>query len=634
MGRHGWINETWSAECRDPNGWPPVHPGNLSRPKRDRFERRKLALDLYLTSPIPVTEVLVRAKMQSSELRRLINRAFTPSADGRPFGYHACIPGYRIKPYERKQDGGRGHAGRFDQFLRTHPKVREHLDNWALGRKKIGETKIRGRSYKRIWQAFRALCDDLGINVNTQYPFTNRDGGREAVRRYCTRLKTAHEMAGIKVDYGDAAGYLATSSTGFAARPPGLRPYSEVQLDGHRLDTALVVRLDGADGEWVDVPMSRIWLLVAIDVASRAVLGYSLSLSENYTSEDVLDCIQSIYKPWAPFELPTDRIHYHAGGGLPSGVISVCAGRAFDRLRMDNAWSQSSAWTQQRIIASGANEVTTNQPKRPRSNAIVERFMRTFEESSLHQFPTTTGSGPNDPRRRSPEKAAKQLLVTFEDLQIVTDVTIANYNIAPHMSLNGLSPLEYIQRRIDRGRDFIRHVSDQDRDGVHLHEVEYPVTLRRNAKQSHRLSFKFLHVRYSSEDLMARADLDKRRAIFRTNLNDLRTGIVFLDDGTCLGPVQADMAWMAQPHSFRIRRAIFKLIREKKLQSDSMAPISDYLKYLADEAPTGRKERNRLLDVRRRVGEVPARPKRSTVRLEQARRGGWLSIDGTYARGR
>lgn len=632
MGNRSWISEDWSAEARDPKGWLPVNPKHLDQSKRERFERRKLGLDLYLSGSMPIREVLERAKLSRSELRRVVNRAFLTSPDGRPCGYLACIPGLRLKAYERVDTSNNGKAGRFQLFLITHPELKKLLEAWALGKKAVGETKIRGRYYKRIWQAFRATAEEGGIDPLTTYPFTNCDGGREAIRNYCTRLKLFHRVAGATIDYGDQIGFLNSNSDGFARVAKSLRPYAEVQLDGHRLDTELVVKLAGPDGQLVELDISRCWLIVAIDVASRAVLGYSISLSENYTSEDVLACIQTIYKPWMPLDLPTDRIHYQAGAGLPSGVIPSCAGRAFDRLRMDNAWSHHSTTTQKRIIASGVNEVVTNQPGRPRSDAIVERFMSTFEESTLHQFPTTTGFGPGDPRRRSPTKAAKRLQLTFEDLTIIVDVAISNYNVTPHTSLHGLSPRQYIERRIDEGRDFIRHVPEEDRDGLHLFEVEYDVTLRRSAKQAHAVSFKFLHVRYHSDALAARPDLACERVIFRTSLTDLRTGLLFLRDGTCLGEVQADIAWMAQPHNHRVRRAIFKLVRQGKLQTDSATPISDYLKYLAENAPNGRKERNRLLEVRRQVGEVPKGPKRQNVRREKSRRKGWISLDNTYTR--
>ena len=59
-----------------------------------------------------------------------------------------------------------------------------------------------------------------------------------------------------------------------------ISPYQRVQFDGHRIDTAIAVVFKTPEGDEVVEVMYRIWLLVIIDVATRAILGHHLCLNK------------------------------------------------------------------------------------------------------------------------------------------------------------------------------------------------------------------------------------------------------------------------------------------------------------------------------------------------------------------
>ena len=73
-----------------------------------------------------------------------------------------------------------------------------------------------------------------------------------------------------------------------------------MQFDGHRIDTAVAVVFKTPEGDEVIEAMYRIWLLVIIDVATRAILGHHLCLNKEYSSGDVLRCIRNAVVPWKP----------------------------------------------------------------------------------------------------------------------------------------------------------------------------------------------------------------------------------------------------------------------------------------------------------------------------------------------
>jgi len=335
------IISTWGPESCSTKDWPTVSTASFADDKKNRFNQRKRSLELYLDSTLPVAEILKQTGMSRTGLTNLVRRAFTPGIDGRPAGYLACIPDFRLKTYTRTESSEAGRAGRFSQFLFNQPDIRDRLDQWATGKSKIRGTTIRSKRTNIIWQAFFDLCAQYGVDT-TLYPFSNADGGKEAIRNYCRQKRESDFVSQSRVECGDHAGRLASRSqlSPHSSAANGLKPYERVQLDGHKIDVLLTVALVDEYGDIKYLPISRVWLLVALDCASRAVLGYSISLLENYSMENVLECIANTIEPWSPRALPATNIRYTEGAGIPSGVIDECAWRVFDSLQYDNAYSQ------------------------------------------------------------------------------------------------------------------------------------------------------------------------------------------------------------------------------------------------------------------------------------------------------
>ena len=600
MRRAKALTDAWDAAARRPANWLPVDASALTAAQRLRFRRRKRALELYLSTDRPIAEVLACAGLSRTELYRIVGRAFEARPDGDPVGYLACLPHLSVKPYTRTTTSGRGAAGRFAQFLAAHPDVRDDLDAWILGRRAPGPAVVRGRQVKQIWLAFREVCHSRGLDLATDYPFCNRDGGREAVRRYAVRRRATDAVAGARVVHGDAAGRLAA---GGAARTPEsvVAPYELVQLDGHRIDAVFTVRVPDPAGEPVELPMARPWLLVLIDAASRAVLGHALSLRENYCADDVLRCVASSMTPWTPRELPGTAMPYAPGAGLPNGTVAGCERRLFTTLQLDNAWSHHAGRVQTRLIGMGVTEIVTNPPASPRSNAIVERFMRTFEAAGFHQAPNTTGSEPSDPRRRDPDRAAARLGIDLEDLENLVDLVMCSYNAEPHAALSGRSPLDSLRDRLERGRDLVRRARPSDPDGLGLFEQEHGVTIRASLAHGHRPHVTFRYARYTSEVLRLRGDLAGRRATLRVDARDIRRGHLFLEAGECVGEVHVEARWASHPHGADTRAVIARLVKDGKLAAAASRPLADYYAWLARRARMSRPERNALLRLQREL---------------------------------
>jgi len=633
MRRLAWAEGLVGEDAANPENWPAVDTDHLTPTELRTYLTRRRAVQLHLTSTMTIAQICEKTGLCRSEIRRLVTRCLQVSAEGTVWGWYALLPHVRLTEYRAKKVNGR--AGSFARFLEDHPKLAKKLEGWALTRKPADGQKKYGKVFAEIWEAFHKACSDEGVDVERDYPFTNRDRGREAVRRHCRKLRKRHFTSGAVAEGG-----TGTIRAGSSYHPvwddhtPVEGPYHRVQFDGHRLDVDLIVEVEDADGKLIPLPLSRLWLLIVIDTASRAVLGYHISLEENYTADDVLECIATTAVPWTPKELPSERVTYAHGAGLPSGVIDECAWRAFNIIQFDNAWSHTSSWVKDRIMKTERCEVVTNRARKPRSNQYVERFMGTFEQMTLHRWPSTTGSHPKDTKRTDSEKEAKKLHAGFDDLLVAADLAIANYNAAPHAGLNGLSPLEFLAQRIERRYDLIRHLKAREPESLTLFEKSFTATMRGNPKLAHYPYVQFMGVRYSSDVLASSPELIGERVQFRVNVKDIRTAEVF-HKGLSLGRVYADAKWMRHPHSLRIRRAILKLIKKRRIDWSTQNPVGAHLEYLRERQRRSRRDRNKFARAKRdaRLQSLPlqdiARPGRRQPWSSNDR----IRIDSTHVTG-
>ncbi len=595
MNRRNWLSSLTSNSALNPTQWPAVNTATLPPLKAVRFRMRKRALDLYFEGDLSVAQILTKCGLSKPELYRIRDRALTAREDGQVWGYLACIPGFHIKSYELAERTKNARAGTVAHFFGQHPDLHELIVAWALGKKSPDVGVVRGRYVARIWAGFEAACKARDIDLE-QAP------SRESIRRLCGRIRRQHFKKGVRMVGGKDAADIASSGLGRALAPPAIIPYQRTQLDGHRLDAVITVEVLDSDGTYRDLPLERLWLLVIIDKASRAILGYQLSLGSNYNSDDVLDCVAHALKPWAPRDVPSERIAYKPGAGLPSGVLPKGAWRAFDSLAFDNAMSHTSCWMQERVIGTIGCEINTGRPARALSRAIVERFFRTFEDESLHRWPSTTGSAPGDPRRHKTDQAAERLKIAVEDLEFITDITVANYNATPHKSLNGRSPLEYIRYYDDQALSMPRHLPSSVADALPLYDREFERRIAGNAKIGRRPYVTFMGSHYRNEALALLIDQIGKPIRLVVNVRDVRRIQGFLSDGSCIGTLVADDPWLRQPHSLRTRRAILKLIKDGELSRETFNPVGDHLKYLAKRARKTRRDRNALIKQAREAG--------------------------------
>ena len=140
-----------------------------------------------------------------------------------------------------------------------------------------------------------------------EYPFTQSLLG---IRSLATYLKKHAEatFASASRSAGAARVSPGVSLSGMPT-PSATRAYEIVEFDGHKIDLRITLRVKDPFGLETLLELHRIWILVLLDLATRAVIGYSIALGKEYNKDDVAAALQAALTPvsYTHLTLPTNR---------------------------------------------------------------------------------------------------------------------------------------------------------------------------------------------------------------------------------------------------------------------------------------------------------------------------------------
>ena len=560
----------------DVSTWPDIETSLLDDRAQKRYQRFKQAIILIVRNHINVSAAAREYGIDRSELDRILGRCFEPLADGQIAGFRVLVPYTRLKSYERGNDTNHGTAGLLESLLEKFPDIKAKLWKEYNDGKSISEIRT---------LLLEELLPSVGWPTH-RYPYNTVTKGREALRKYFIRLdKKNTEKALIINEYSENQEIV-------------IRPYQRVQFDAHRCDAHFVIHLDGPDGLSRTSVTERIWLLVLIDVASRAVLGYSISLNRQCNIPDVLEAIHTAVVPQKRHILTIPGLEYRPGAGLPNQLISSCEWQLFDLICFDNAMAHRSERLHQIVNEKTQSSIKLNRSKTPNDNAFIERFFGTLTAHGFKRTPSTTGSGPDDPICDNPEEKAEHYEFTLNDAEQLLDVLIANYNVELHRGIY-TTPIEYIRTYYKEIPKLLRHVSISERKNWSLRELWVEVTVRGNNNDIPYVQY--LDAMYKSKILASRHDLIKQKIFILINFDDLRTVNAFLPNSQFLGALNVSGRWALTKHSLKTRQLIIKLSREGEINVGYKDPVRALNSYLQIKSRESKWARNQLARLQREM---------------------------------
>lgn len=562
-----------APELRDTDEWPSPDVDAMDEDMRAHFLRRKDAIVGYLQNE-RFADIAARTGVAKSEIYRMLDRCLRTQVDGTQLGFFALVPGSKCVVYRRRAPapcgpatGPAGLAGAFLQLMHEQSALRDYIEKSALRSNSHSAPAL----VKQLHAKFLQRC--ARVRGPNEYPFTTADRGRRALRRYLERFLFDHYGDERPTDPSDPQFVPRTAQP---SGSPWLRPFEEVEHDGHCGDFYFVIKMPGHHGEWIYTTPMKIWLLLPICRGSHALLSYAYKLGgTNYPAIAVMRSIAGVYKRWKPRELTLPHLAYKPGAGFPSGAVPATYGVLIDLMCFDNAWANTAgAVTMQPLVHKMGATVNYGRAGEPTARAFVERLNLTLEQRGFHRLPI--GFNPKGPKaeRERAIKEASAHAITSDELEQILDVMLANQNAEPHSDLINRSSNEYLAEWFAHTSAPVRRVANPEAFAKQLLRMEFSCSLHR---RRHGASYiHLLGARYTN-DVVAKIKETKGlrlRAIVDID-DDVRFARGFLRAGdreTDIGVLRAMPPWHLTPHTLQQRQLIGKANRQKKIP---VAPGSD-----------------------------------------------------------
>lgn len=599
---------------KDVGSWPGVDPSLICDKDRATFMRREKAIRQYL-SDVPVKVITKETGISGKEIRRLLKRCLEVHTDNRIWGFRALLPWSRQKSYERiavvkpyPHTREAGSSGALSQLFSRFPHIQELVD--ALFLKQFGEGTVHEARIpvRSIHKRFLNACRESGLTAR-DYPLSAKHLGYWAVWHYLHRLVNRELSGAVVARHGREAALRLKASGGSDPGALIMRPYQRVQFDAHRIDLFCTVTMPSPYGGVVERVLDRLWLLAIIEVATRAILGYYISLNQEYTADDVLLCVRNAITPWKRKGLTIPGLEYTQSGGMPSDAIPELAWALWQEFSYDNAKANLAGKVRDRLTNTLGCAVNAGLVGFKELRAVIERFFQTLEENSFHRLPSTTGSGPGDPRRNDPEKEALRLKIKLEHIEELLDVVIYQYNGTPHSGIGYRTPLEYLQFFVNEEDNFILTVPEAKRGSLNLLNIKVTRVVRGDIRVGRKPYIEFEGTRYQNDVLARTPDLIGALLTLSVDPDDPRSLMAYLPDGSEFGSLTAHGVWGRVPHTLETRKAILALRHRRLLwYTESQDPVQVYMDYLATQATGHKKAVRKYVKTQRSVKNTAVAP--------------------------
>ena len=606
-------------EFRDLALWPTADYRALAEADAQALLRRTQAVHQY-AQRVPIGDIERATGIPRVQLYRMITRCLSVHPDGRIRGFRGLIPYSRVRPYRRTKPVApttrvrkSGSSGAMTALLERFESLRDFVKReLSLHNVYFG---ARGElcGLHEVHLAFLSQCRELGI-TSADYPFSQE---RKGIRSLGSAIRKMASASVAEAARASGATRISNpwSNEKFAESGP-THPYEVVEFDGHKLDIRLTIRFEAEGGILEYLEVGRIWLLVIIDVFSRAILGWNLVLAPEYNRHDVMRTVQhALSRQRLRAQYAVTGLAPALGAGLIPEAIPYLTGACWERMRLDNAKANLAIETLSLLETVVGCVVEAGPVGQPTQRPFVERFFRTLESHLGHRLPATTGASPSDIRRRLTDPKGRDTLpVTVDELSELLEVSIANYNGTPHDGIGARSPLEFLTRAIEFHRDAVRILSEPFRRQLFLFNPCETRTVCGSPSRGLRPYINLHGVRYSSATLQHAVDLIGKTIRVYVDPQDLTLVHAYLSDGAELGSLNAARPWHRTKHSLRLRQEIQRLRRQRKLHfTDADDPVRVFLAYKRKELPRSKKSAHSTAQAARDLQAAPEAANKPSV---------------------
>ena len=547
----------------DVEKWPTPDEGALTDDDRKKYLLRKQGVKMYLEGQ---SSKVIRATcgMGLSHIYRLISeRCLEIHPDGQIYGLRGLVPNFRIKPYRRKTPikvnaFGHGASGAMQTALDLHPGLRKTFEKRILESPRVDELGPTKRPRQSHWKWFLDRLREYGYEIRHEWPFNTESNGYNTVCRFIDDVLASNPKKAARAIGGPDLEKKLISGDG-VDRPIN-KVFQRVEMDAHKLDGRFCVMLPQPSGGYITKIVHRLWVLVIIEVVSRAVLGYHLSMRREVSQEDVLRTIKKALNKWHPRQLFFSDEAYRERAGFPSSLSPKFLRVCWNETSIDGALAEKAKLVKDTLrdvvdseLIDPSHGFSSRRSKDDRP--FIEAFFRNLASRGFQRLTNTTGGKPSDKKGRDPSKVAINSQFQIEYAEELLDVMIANYNATPHTALGSRSPLQYLEFIASQGEIEFHYADPNSVQAILSYRKKCRV--KGGLAEGRRPYVNFEGARYSGGALAQRYDLVGSYIWVVNHLeDDARVAEASTLDGQSLGILRAAPPWHKLPHSLTIRRAI------------------------------------------------------------------------------
>lgn len=594
---------------QDRENWSPIKTELWPYNKKDSYDKRKKAVDMYIDD-FSAQEIFDVTGINHDKVAKFVARCIKINPiSGKQYGYAGLIPNKKIAnnaPSNERNSTSKT-KGAFKALLLRYPDLDVFIRDSYFG--KLNAVFEKNISPSNLHKKFLAECKRLKIQ-DYEYPFNTNDNAQRTFYAYLKQLEKEYANFAMTREKRNIQQKYFSTGIGKSVRPAPLAPFSVVQLDGHKIDMLYTVEVINKHGELIRMPAMRMWLIAVIDVATRTILGYSLTTNENYNQIDVLRAIRNSIVPKTPMEFTLSGLKYPDNYGFPSLAIPTIEWAMPNTIMLDNAKSHLAENVIDKLCSQLYCSLNFGSVATPETRGIVERMFKTLEENGYHRIVSTTGSNIDDVRRTNAEKDSVKYQITYNDIVQLTEYFIALYNNSPHSSLDNQTPLECMQRRIlEAGMQPCIADATMKRKVYELTNITEIKTIRGSVKNGKRPYITYKGTEYRNDILSQSMRLIGQKLIIDINPDDISTIRGFFEDGTELGILTAVGEWGRRSHSLKTREEAMKLANYNKQKNNPFyAPLTELENELNERATSERRARTKAARMRAEQGKELKEP--------------------------
>ncbi len=462
--------------------------------------------------------------------------------DGNLVGYRACLWHHRREKEQTEQpavDASQPPKS-IATLLRLVPGALALIEAF---RGRLPERSRSSRAFNKFFKKLLELISKAGWGNLPMWATPDR--GRRALIR---RIRAAREL--LPTPNLDEESPEKTHSTRLEHLYP-IKPFDRIEADGHRIDVNWNVLIQTPEGNWIPRLITRLWLIVFIDVASRAIVAWNLVVKDNYNRFDLLRTGARSLTRWQPRALIVPNMQYHPEAWMPNAVDTCSRILRGACLALDSAMAHIAKDATHNLAKFFGGVVNIGFPGVPEGRPHVEAFFKKIEEQVLRLL--AGGFRPEGTNRDGPEATtalrAEDYPAKLQALDDLMDVAVSGYHATPQEALYKQSPRQVVERYFDTVVGIQSTLTDKDAGELLLLRPRVKIAGKKKVRQPY---VRWKKATYRSRTLQGRYNLIGQSFQATVSANDLRR-MTLWKDGEVFVVLHVSAPWSRTAHDLETR---------------------------------------------------------------------------------